>query len=316
MEVAERSVALPQGEVRLAEAGPTDGPPVILLHGFPDTWRVWRRQIPALAAAGLRVIAPNLRGYPGSFRPKGVAPYRIDRVAGDVADLATALGVERFSLVGHDWGGLVAWRAALQLGARIERLAVLDAPHPAVVAGEMRRHPEQILKSSYIAFFQLPWLPERLLAFNGFAAIRRSLTAVSSAHAFPPEELSDYARGWSEPGALSAMLNYYRALRFHPPALSPRVAAATLVIWGRSDPFLGTHLAQASLAHCADGRSEVMDGGHWIQLDQAEAVNGLLAAHLRPEVHGLAQPPRAPTSGTLPNFSESCPCRRAEPPRA
>lgn len=282
IKVAERSVALPSGEVRLAEAGPPDGRPVILLHGFPDTWRVWRRQIPALAEAGFRVIAPNLRGYPGSFRPKGVAAYRIDHLAEDVSDLATALGVDRLGLVGHDWGGLVAWRAALQLAPRVERLAVLDAPHPAIVAAEMRRHPEQILKSSYIAFFQLPLLPERLLAYDGFAAIRRSLTGNSSPHAFPAEELAAYARGWAEPGALTAMLSYYRALRFRAPTLQPEVAAPTLVIWGRSDPFLGTHLAEASLAHCAEGRSEVLDGGHWIQLDQALTVNGLLAAHLAP----------------------------------
>lgn len=280
-DAGERHVRLPEGDLLVAEAGPPDGPLVILLHGFPDSWRVWRRQIAPLAEAGFRVAAPNLRGYPGSFRPREIAAYRIDRLAGDILALADALGRDSFNLVGHDWGGLVAWRTAQQGGARIERLAILDAPHPAIMPAQIARHPVQLLKSAYIAFFQLPRLPESVLSRNGFAALKKSLSTATHAGAFSEDELEIAIRGWREPGALTAMLNYYRALRLTAPALAPTIAAPTLVLWGRDDPFLGAHLGEASLEPCSRCRLEVLPGGHWIQLDQAETVNRLLIDHLR-----------------------------------
>lgn len=280
-DASERHVHLPDGDLLVPEAGPGDGPLVILLHGFPDSWRVWRRQIAPLAEAGFRVAAPNLRGYPGSFRPGDIAAYRIDRLAADVLALADALGRDRFNLVGHDWGGLVAWRTAQQGGARIERLAILDAPHPAVMPAQMARHPVQLLKSAYIAFFQLPRLPEAVLTRDQFAALRRSLSTATQPGAVSPDELEVAVQGWSGTGVLTAMLNYYRALRLKPPSIAPTITAPTLVLWGRDDPFLGAYLGQASLAPCPRSRLEILPGGHWIQLDEAETVNRLLIDHLR-----------------------------------
>lgn len=279
-DASERHVRLPDGDLLVAETGPRDGPLVILLHGFPDSWRVWRRQIAPLAEAGFRVAAPNLRGYPGSFRPRDIAAYRVDRLAGDIPALADALGRDSINLVGHDWGGLVAWRAAQQVGSRVERLAILDAPHPAVMPAQMARHPVQLLKSAYIGFFQLPRLPEAVLSRSRFAALRRSLCTATQPGAVSPAELEAAVQGWSEPGVLTAMLNYYRALRLKPPSISPTITAPTLVLWGRDDPFLGAYLAQASLAPCLRSRLEILPGGHWIQLDEAEAVNRLLIDHL------------------------------------
>jgi pimeloyl-ACP methyl ester carboxylesterase len=172
------------GEVNLAtngiqlhavEAGPRDGPLVILLHGFPEFWWGWRRQIEPLAAAGLHVLAPDQRGYNLSDRPAGVAAYDLDTLAADVIGLADAAGQRKVMLVGHDWGGLVAWWTASRHPHRVDRLVVLNAPHPAVMGAYMRRHPSQMLRSSYVGFFQLPFIPERLLAAGDFALMRRAL---------------------------------------------------------------------------------------------------------------------------------------------
>lgn len=197
----------------VAEAGPEDGPLTVLLHGFPETWWGWRHQIGPLAAAGLRVVAPDQRGYGLSSRPEGIAAYHLDRLADDVTGLADALGHDRFRLVGHDWGGLVAWWVAARHPDRLERLAILNAPHPDVFGAYARRHPTQALRSVYVGLFQLPGLPEALLRVGDCAALRRALTNSSRPGAFSPHDLDLYAAAWRRPGAITAMLNWYRALR-------------------------------------------------------------------------------------------------------
>jgi len=163
----------------VAEAGPESGPPTILLHGFPEFWFGWRHQIGPLAEAGLRVIVPDQRGYGLSDRPQGVSAYHLDRLAGDVLALADACGFATFRLVGHDWGGLVAWWLASRHPERIERLAILNAPHPGIVGAYMRHHPGQWLRSVYVGLFQLPGLPERLLTADRCRALRHALTSTS-----------------------------------------------------------------------------------------------------------------------------------------
>ena len=166
--------------VRLHHVSAGRGPLVLLLHGFPDFWYGWRRQLPALAAAGFRAVAPDLRGYNLSERPARVADYRIERLADDVAALVRALGADRAHVVGHDWGGLIAWQLAMRHPQVVDRLAILNAPHPA----RFRRlllDPRQGLRSWYVAFFQLPWLPERVLGANGRRALRRTRVALVAA---------------------------------------------------------------------------------------------------------------------------------------
>ena len=261
------------------EAGPGDGPLVILLHGFPDHWWSWHRQIEPLADQGCRVVAPDMRGYNLSSKPASVADYALDTLVADVMALADAHERSRFRLVGHDWGGVVAWWCAVRHPDRVERLAVLGAPHPDTWTRQALLHPSQALRSSYVALFQVPFLPEAVLRAGGFALLRRALTANSRPRTFTAQALDRYEEAWSQPGALTGMLSYYRALRLRPAEGAPhRIAPPALVIWGRRDAFLEPHLFRAALDLCDRGEGVLLDAaGHWVQLEEAEAVNAALA---------------------------------------
>jgi epoxide hydrolase 4 len=269
-------------ELHAVAAGPPDGPLVVLLHGFPEFWYGWRRQIAALPAAGLRVVAPDQRGYNLSDKPKGVAPYRLDVLADDVLGLADALGRGRFMVVGHDWGGVVAWHLAGRNPERVERAAVLNAPHPATVRGFMRAHPSQVMRSWYAAFFQTPLLPEWALGAVDFAWLRASLVRTSRSGTFSDADLRRYRDAWTQPGALTAMLNWYRALpRYAGAPRHTRIRVPVHVIWGDRDPFLDRGLVEAGLALCDRGDAfHIADATHWVQHEESERVNGLLAEFL------------------------------------
>lgn len=269
--------------LHVVEAGPADGPLVILLHGFPEFWWGWRRQIGALAEAGCRVIAPDQRGYNLSDKPKAVRAYDLDTLAADVVALAEGYGRRSFRVVGHDWGGLVAWWVATRHPERVERLAVLNAPHPEVFGPYARSHPSQMLKSAYVAYFQLPLLPEWSLARNGHYALRRALRGSSRPGTFPDEDLSTYEQVWAQDGALTGMLNWYRALRHRPRIPGARVTVPTLLLWGERDRFLERGLAEASLARCERAEAVWFESAtHWLHLEEADAVNRRLAGFLAP----------------------------------
>lgn len=287
-DVSHRHVALGSVSPRslrlhLAEAGLADGPPTILLHGFPEFWFGWRRQIGPLAGSGLRLLVPDQRGYGLSDRPEGIEAYHLDRLAEDVIALADACGVGRFRLVGHDWGGLVAFWTASRFPERVERLAVLNAFHPGVFGDYLRRHPGQVLRSAYAGAFQLPRLPERLLLARDGLGLREMMRRSARPGTFSEADLDRYAREWRRPGAVTAMLNWYRALaRLARDASPPRIAAPVLILWGRRDPALQPGLAEASLALCDRGRVEWFpDATHWVQHEAPEAVNAALIAFLR-----------------------------------
>lgn len=291
--------------LHVVEAGPEDGPLVVLLHGFPEFWYGWRNQIGPLAAGGWRVAVPDQRGYNLSDKPGGIRAYALDRLAEDVLAVADAMGHRRFSLVGHDWGGVVAWWLASRHPDRLERLAILNAPHPATLGDHMRRHPSQALRSWYVAFFQLPWLPERILGMGGFRMARRALERTSRPGTFGEDDLARYREAWEKQGALTAMLNWYRALRRPLSGTGARIGAPTLVLWGRRDAFLDEGLAERALALCEDGRLEAWDdAGHWIQHEQPERVGAALAAFLSggrapgagPSLIPAGGPPPAPRS--------------------
>jgi epoxide hydrolase 4 len=264
-------------------AGPPDGPLVVLLHGFPEFCYGWRHQIGPLAEAGLRVLAPDLRGCNLSSKPAGLAAYTLDALADDVLGLADALGRRRFAIVGHDWGGVLAWHLAGRDPERVERAAVLNAPHPGVMRGYARGRPSQLAKSWYVAFFQLPALPEAMLRAAGFAWLRNALARTSRPGTFTPEDVCRYREAWSQPGALTAALNWYRAPRL--PAGRPkpaRVRVPVRVIWGDRDAFLNPDLAEAGLALCEQGEAFHLTGAtHWLQHEEPERVNRLLLDFLR-----------------------------------
>jgi pimeloyl-ACP methyl ester carboxylesterase len=203
-------------DVRLHYVEEGEGPAVILLHGFPDFWYSWRHQIPALAAAGYRVIAPDLRGFALSDKPYRVSDYSLDRLASDVAGLAAYLGESTATIVGHDWGGLVAWATAAWHPDLVERLVVMNAPHPDDYARGLR-NPRQFKKSWYTGFFQLPGAAV-VLERDGYAVLRRALRNSSLPGSFTDEDIERYVEAWSEPRAIRSQLSYYRAVML--PALA------------------------------------------------------------------------------------------------
>lgn len=264
-------------------AGPDDGPLVILLHGFPEFWYGWRHQIDALAAAGYRVLAPDQRGYNQSDKPRGIAAYNIDELAADAVGLIDAAGRESAVLVGHDWGAAVAWWAALRFPERLERVAILNVPHPIVMRRHLRNSLSQLAKSWYMFFFQTPWLPEWMLSRGDYSAGLRSLRGTSRRGTFSDEDLDQYRAAWSQPGALTGMINWYRALlRARPGRVdSIRVRMPLLMIWGVQDRFLGRELAQPSIELCDQGRVVFLDDAtHWVQHEEPQRVNELLLEFL------------------------------------
>jgi epoxide hydrolase 4 len=264
-------------DVRLHYVEAGEGPLVVLLHGFPEFWYSWRLQLTALAAAGFRTVAVDQRGYNLSSKPDGLEAYRVRTLARDIERLIIGLGAERASLVGHDWGGGVAWRFAWRYPERLVRLAILNAPHPERFLRGLRTL-RQLRKSWYMFFFQLPRLPEALLRANNFAAIRRELPTSADA--------SRYIEALNQPGALTATLNWYRAMfRAGVPSASSvqqPIEAPVLVIWGERDRYLGVDLAQPDPRLVPYARVERLpDATHWVQVDQPEAVNSLLIEFLK-----------------------------------
>ncbi len=272
-------------DVRLHYVEAGEGPLVILLHGFPDFWYSWRNQIPALVGAGYRVVAPDMRGYNLSDKPREVASYRAATVAADVARLIHACRAERAIVVGHDWGAGIAWQFAMLYPAMLERLAIFNVPHPMRMLHALRT-PRQLLKSWYIFFFQLPWLPEAAIRAGNYRLLRQVLRA-DPVHrdAFTPTDIERYVAAAAQPGALTGAINYYRALfRQSPPAALAqirRIDASVLVIWGEKDRYLGAELAQPSPTWVPHARVERLpNASHWVHLDQPELVNQLLLEFL------------------------------------
>ena len=274
----------PNVRLHCVEAGAASGPLVVLLHGFPEFWYSWRRQIPPLAAAGFHVLALDMRGYNLSDKPRGVRAYTTDVLARDVARVLDACGAERASVVGHDWGAGVAWSFAMLYPQRLERLAILNVPHPLRFRTGLRTL-RQLRKSWYIFFFQLPWLPELLARAGKYAYLRRGLGGGTRPGAFPPEDIERYVEAIAQPGALTASINYYRALiRYGLRSMRQlrRIDAPVLVIWGERDRYLGRELAQPHVAWVPHVHVErLSDAGHWVQNEQPDRVNELLLTFLR-----------------------------------
>lgn len=278
--------------VRLHYVESGNGPLVLLLHGFPEFWYSWREQIPALAAEGYHVVAPDMRGYNASEKPHGVDAYRTDELVADVTGLIDHFGEENAQVVGHDWGGAVAWQVGIERPERVDKLAVLNAPHPARFREELRT-PSQLKRSWYMFFFQLPWLPERFLSARGYESIENIFRdSAKNPEAFGEEDVRRYVEAAAQPGALTGSINYYRALfRENVPAElrsvlrgdegSFDVSVPTMLIWGTEDFALGNELTEGLDRWVPDLRIErLSDASHWVQNDRPERVNELLADFL------------------------------------
>jgi anti-anti-sigma factor len=261
----------------------------LCLHGFPEHAISWRRQIPLLVELGYRVWAPNQRGYGKTTRPDDVAAYAPEHLLADVAALIDASGARRVTLIGHDWGAAVAWLFAIRRLRPLESLVIMNVPHPALFTRALQRSLRQRLKSWYIAFFQLPELPERLLGANRAYAIGRAFASATEKANFPRELIDFYRDRASEPGAIRAMLAWYRAaarggmlaqlkLGF------PKIAIPTLMIWGEADVALGKETTYGTERYVDRLRLQYLPGvSHWVQQDAPERVNAVLRSFLGEE---------------------------------
>jgi pimeloyl-ACP methyl ester carboxylesterase len=265
------------------EAGEGDAV-AMLLHGFPESRRSWRAQLPILAELGWRAVAPDLRGYGRSSRPSQQAAYALGHLVEDAGALFDALGARRRLLIAHDWGAIIAWVFAIERTRPLDGLVIMNAPHPAVYLDHIRRSPSQWLKSWYVLFFQLPWLPEALMTADRARVVGQSFSQTATdAHCFTDEIIDHYRDNAVEPGAMTAMINYYRAnaaeLGRWGPGRTPRIETPTLMLWGEQDPFLGLALTKGYQPYVADMTLVRLPGvSHWVQQEAAERVNGVLRA--------------------------------------
>jgi pimeloyl-ACP methyl ester carboxylesterase len=267
----------------------------LFLHGFPELGFSWRSQLPLLAELGYRAWAPDLRGYGKSDRPQGLSEYAIETLMDDVAGLIDASGARETLLIAHDWGGVIAWYFALRRIRPLERLVVMNLPHPALFERGVRSGWRQRLRSWYVLFFQIPWLPERLFRMRRASAVTEAFRGMAvDKSRFPEEVLDVYRRAALEPGALTAMINYYRALvrgggaRRQTSLGFPRIDLETLMIWGEQDRALGVELTYGTEAYVPNLTVKYLPhASHWVQQDAPDEVNAILREWLGLPTEGL-----------------------------
>lgn len=278
-EVRARFVQTNGIKLHVKEAGPEDGPMILFLHGFPEFWFAWRKQIGYFAEKGYLAVAPDQRGYNLSDKPKGIEAYKLDELAKDAVGLIDAYKRDKILLVGHDWGASVAWWTALKYPERLKKLVIMNVPHPKVMGTNLLRNPKQIRKSWYIFFFQLPMAAEKLAESNNYEWPLDMIRETSRPGAFTPEELEKYREAFAKPGAFSAMVNWYRAslqARNEIPE-SYQVKVPMLLLWGVNDDALLDEMADQSIKYCTQGRLLKFDQTtHWIQHEEADTINPML----------------------------------------
>ncbi len=261
--------------MHVIEAGPSDGKPIIFLHGFPDFWYDWKDQIGYFAAHGYHVIVPDQRGYNLTESPQGIKAYRCKHLMEDICSLVQTMDLKDVHLVGHDWGGIVSWMLGIYHPKLFKSIVILNAPHPGAL--RVKRPMLQVFKSWYIYFFQIPRLPEWLCSRNDFKFLRNSMAGTAVPGTFSVQGLERYKQAWK--GRIRYMINWYRAMRqskeFRENMKTPKlINNPLLLIWGEKDRFLDFQLAKASMAFCIDGRLiSFPDATHWLQHEKSAEVN-------------------------------------------
>ena len=272
--------------IRMHYEAAGQGDLVVLLHGFPEFSYSWRHQLSALAGAGFCAVAPDLRGWGQTDKPRGVDAYRMRHLLADVAGLIAALGYGRAHIVGHDWGGALAWLFAHRYPALTASVSSLNAPHPAAYRRVLAHSWRQRLMSWYILYFQIPWLPEFTLRLGNCAAIRRALRRTVHPEAFSAADLAAYVDNARQPYALTAGVNYYRAMARSRAlrsglGLEP-LRRPALIVWGEQDPYLLRENAVATREWAPDLHLHyIADAGHWVQCERPDLVNRYLIEFLR-----------------------------------
>lgn len=251
-------------------AGRRDKPLVLLLHGFPDFWFSWKHQILGLKN-DFWLVVPDLRGYGQSSKPTRIEDYRVSKLVEDVHGLLRSIGREKVTIIGHDWGAVVAWTFARKYEEMVNKLVVINGPHPLAMEHQLQHSIDQMIKSWYFVAFQAPWLPEAFLSANDLQALERLHDA------YDDEEREAFKYVFGKPGALTGPLNYYRASFGKRASGAPkrrRLTAPALVVWGRRDFALTEPLAALSLEYASGGRVEYVDGaGHWVHRERPQLVN-------------------------------------------
>jgi len=257
--------------------GDQNNPLIILLHGFPEFMKGWEKEVMPLVDAGYYVLVPDLRGYNLSSKPRGKKNYHMSLLIADIVGLIKWSGREKAIIAGHDWGGFIAWGFALMHPSKVEKLIIVNAPHPGVMAEFLKTNEEQQKKSSYIRRFQLPFLPEFILKRKDYTNMVRSLKHSSIKGTFSEEDIMEYKEAWKN-SSLSGMLNYYRANSLASDSPPQRVKVQTLVIWGRNDNFLMPELAEASWKMCPEGSKVeyVEDATHWVLHEKPNEIIKLI----------------------------------------
>lgn len=262
-----------------AAAGPDDGELVVLLHGFPEFWYGWRHQIDMLAELGYRVIAPDQRGYNLSDKPSGVENYTLNKLRDDIIGLIKYHHKNKAIIIGHDWGGAVGWHLAATRPEYVEKLIPINIPHPAVMPRVLAKEPQQWVKSSYMLFFQMAETPEKALRANDFLAMEKALLTSSRADVFSPEDIKKYKEAWSQPWALTTMLNWYRSISksVKLQGADNSIPVPVQIIWGAKDTFLSRNLPKESLKLCIDGKFVLVEEAtHWVHHEQPDIVNRVI----------------------------------------
>lgn len=261
------------------------GPLLLLLHGFPESWYTWRHQIPFLAQH-FQVVAPDLRGYGESDRPKKVADYQPSEIVSDIVGLIKGLGHEKARIVGHDWGGAIAWRMGIEHPEMVEQLAILNCPHPYLFFKALKSNFTQLKKSWYLFAFQLPYLPEMLFRTNPEKVLKGILRgSTKKPEIFKDEDIQYYLKSLKKPGAIEAAINYYRATfrAKKDPIIKDKIKVPTLLIWGDGDAALGKELTIGT-EELVEGpfKIEFLSGcSHWVNEEEPERVNQMLLDFLK-----------------------------------
>lgn len=270
-------------KLHIVQKGDSESPLVLLLHGFPEFWYGWRQQIDFLAGMGFRVVVPDQRGYNLSDKPKGIDAYRIDNLTLDIIGLIDALKYKKATIIGHDWGGMIAWQLAIKYPERLEKLIILNIPHPKVMKKTLLTSWRQKRKSWYIFFFQVPWLPELISSRINFALLRKVLIKSSRRGTFSETDLKQYQEAWSKKNALRSMINWYRAAfrTMFEKSVKSYIDIPTLLIWGMKDFALISDMAQPSIDLCRKGRLVfIEEASHWVQHEEPDRVNSLIKDYL------------------------------------
>lgn len=271
--------------LHVVAAGDPDDPLVVLLHGFPEFWYEWRHYIEPFVDAGYRVLVPDQRGYNRSEKPAGIRPYRITELSQDIVDLIATEDRHTAHVIGHDWGAVVGWDLALRHPDTVDRLGIVNVPHPVVFEQVLTSNLTQLRKSWYMFFFQIPRLPEWYVGRNDYALVVTVMREGSRPGAFSETDFERYRRAWTEEGAFTAMLNWYRALfRYSEDPPRERTQIPTLIVWGENDQALVPEMAPKSLEYCEEGELEQFsDATHWIPHEYSDRVSNLLLDHLDSE---------------------------------